>query len=101
MPKTSRYDYPPVGLGGELNRFVRDLVQGYVNCAGEMVLLAGTSSTLIEDALFTTTTEITLIARDAAGAALPWWLQQRMSGRIVIGHAAPGSDLTFGYIAIG
>ena len=56
---------------------------------------------MLEDALFTTTTEITLIPRDAAGAAVSWWLQQRMSGRIVIGHDDPGSDRTFGYIAIG
>ena len=43
MPKTSRYDYPPIGLGGELNRFVRDLTQGYVNVAGELTMLAGTT----------------------------------------------------------
>jgi hypothetical protein len=96
MPKTSRYDLPPVGPE---NRFVRDAIQGYVNVAGEVVL-SGTS-TIIEDALFTTTTEITLIPRDAAGAAISWWLQQRMAGRIVIGHDNPGAARLFGYIAIG
>ena len=84
-----------------MNRFVRDLVHGYVNVAGEMVLAAGTTSTVLEDALFTTTTEVTLVPRDAAGAAIQWWLSARMSGRIVIGHADPGANLAFGYIAIG
>ena len=101
MPKTSRYDLPPVGLGGELHRFVRDLIQGYANVAGEVAFLNGTTATILEDALFTTTTEVILVPRSAAGAAMPWWLQARDKGRITIGHADPGADLVFGYIAIG
>ena len=99
MPKTSRYDLPPIGLGGELHRFVRDAIQGAVNVAGEVMLVAGTTATVIEDALFTTTTEVVLIPRDAA--AVSWWLQARDKGRITIGHADPGADRVFGYIAIG
>ena len=54
---------------------------------------------MIEDALFTTTTEVVLIPRDAA--AVSWWLQARDKGRITIGHADPGANRVFGYIAIG
>jgi hypothetical protein len=102
MPKTSRYDLPPIGASvPELERVSRDTIQGYLNVAGEVTLVAGTTSTILEDSLFTTTTEVLLIPRDAAGAAISWWLQQRMAGRIIMGHDAPGSDILFGYIAIG
>jgi hypothetical protein len=102
VARTSRYDLPPIGAGlGSLARLLRDTMLGRINVAGEVTIATGTTTTLIEDQNFTFTTEITLIPRNSTGAALAWWLAARNKGSITIGHAAPGSNLTFGYIAAG
>lgn len=102
MPRTSVYQPPQVGAGlGELARFVRQILTGRINVAGEVTVAGYTSTTVISDANFTFTTELVLIPRDADGAALNWWLASRGRGSITIGHEQPGHDLTFGYVAVG
>jgi hypothetical protein len=102
VARTSRNDLPSIGAGlGEINRKLREAMLGRLNVAGEVTIATGTTTTLIEDQNFTFTTEITLTPRNSTGAALAWWLAARNKGSITLGHAAPGSDLTFGYIAAG
>ena len=102
MPRSSRYDLPAVGAGlGELARLVRQYALGQLNVAGTVVLANGSTSTVLEDSSFTVTTEIVLIPRDSASAAIAWWLAARDKGSVTIGHDDPGADRTFGYVAVG
>lgn len=68
---------------------------------GEVVLADGATSTVIADRRFGAATEIKLIPRSGAQAALRTWLAGRSRGALTIGHDAPSGDQTFGYIAIG
>ena len=102
MARTGRYDLPGIGAGlGELARITREYGVGRINVSGEVTLANGTTSTVIEDANFTATTELQLIPRADPGAAWRYWLAARNKGSITIGHTDPGTNLLCGWIALG
>ncbi len=102
MPSRSRYELPGAAPTlPELGRIVRDIRQGRLNVTGEVVLEAGTTTTVITDREFGATTVLGFTPLSASAAAIHPWQANVAKGEITIGHAAPGADVSYYYYAIG
>jgi len=102
MPRLSRYRPPGASPTlAELTEAVRELYLGHSNVAGEVTLLAGTTTTTIYDFHVTASTVASLTPRSAAAAAIVPSQLASTKGAINLGHAAPGADVEFYYTLTG
>lgn len=102
MAKLSRYNLPSQNPTlQELGERLREALMGRLNVAGEVTLLAGTTTTTIYDFHVTGTTVVSLTPRSADAAAIVPYQLANTKGTINLGHAAPGADVEYYYTLIG
>jgi hypothetical protein len=102
MARTSRYSLPSeTPTQQEAGNALREIMLGRLNIAGEVTLLAGTTTTLIYDFHVTASTVVHLTPRSAAAAAIRPFQLENTKGAINHGHAAPGADVDYFFVLIG
>jgi hypothetical protein len=102
MARTSRYSLPSeTPAPQEAGNALREIMLGRLNVAGEVTLLAGTTTTQFTDFHVTASTVAILVPRSADAAAIVPWQDANTKGVINLGHAAPGADVEYFYTLIG
>lgn len=101
MPAVFGTGIPLEPTARETGRQLRQLADGKLNVVGEVTLASGSTSTVLRNRRFGAATEIVLVPRSAAQAALAVWLAAKAQGELTLGHDAPVGDQTLGYIALG
>jgi hypothetical protein len=102
MARTSRYSLPSeTPTQQEAGNALREVMLGRLNIAGEVTLLAGTTTTQITDFHVTAWTVAILVPRSAAAAAIVPFQLANTKGVINLGHAAPGVDVDYFFVLIG
>lgn len=85
----------------QVARLLRETRQGRLNVVREVTLVNGTTETTVTDNDIGPSTIAILVPKDAASAAIAWWLSGRDKGSLILGHADPGADRSYYLLMIG
>jgi hypothetical protein len=98
--RAATYQYLPE-TGGDLPRVINDLRRGKLDVAGSVTLANGTTSTDIVDPRLSELSNVILIPRSSAAAAVNWYISSKARAKVVVGHDDPGADREFDWVALG
>jgi hypothetical protein len=98
--RLATYEYL-VEAGDAIKRVVNDLRRGKLDVGGSVTLANSTTSTVIVDPRLSELSNVILIPRSSAASAVTWYVSAKARAKVTIGHANPGGDRLFDWVALG